>query len=252
MNATLTINRKSTIFYESPRISVHSIDAIVPNSKKELLNIIGGLSEPSKMPGYAYSLSAFRCNVGEKLSTVEGSTCFKCYARKGNYVRFPAVQIALERRYHSLFDSRWTAAFIALFRQNFLSETKWFRWHDSGDLQSYEHLLNIVNVVRNSPHMNFWMPTREYALVDRFRKEYGEFPENFAVRVSAHLLNKVAPSRFNLNSAVLGRNTTIEEFRANNSELYFSVCPAPNQDGECKNCRACWNFKFPTIVYKEH
>ena len=34
---------------------------------KEAKSIVGGLSNPSKMPGYGYGLSAFDCSVGSKL-----------------------------------------------------------------------------------------------------------------------------------------------------------------------------------------
>jgi len=254
MITTLTIDTQIKVQYENPNIPVHDVTAVSGSSVRvsELLNIIGGLSEPSKMPGYSYSISAFRCNVGGSLRKVEGSTCNNCYACKGNYVRFPAVQKALQRRYESLFDPRWTSAFIALCHSSMLRKHKFFRWHDSGDLQSYEHLLNIVNIAIHSPHIQFWLPTREYALVDRYLETYGKFPENLTVRVSAHMINKMAPSRFTVTSAVLGRHTSVSDFKQNHPEAYFSVCPAPNQGGKCENCRSCWNSRVSTVIYKEH
>ena len=42
--------------------------------------IIGGLSSPSKMPWYGWSISAYRCKTGGKLREVENSTCSHCYA----------------------------------------------------------------------------------------------------------------------------------------------------------------------------
>lgn len=240
------------IRYENPSIPIHDVNEWAPNETHNLLYIIGGLSEPSKMPGYSYSISAFRCNVGGSLRSVEGSTCNHCYACKGNYVRFPAVQKALERRYRSLFDPRWTASFINLLHLSHIRKHNFFRWHDSGDLQSFEHLINIVNVARFCPHMRFWLPTREYSLVDRYLREYAKFPDNLVVRVSAHMIDKIAPSRFSTTSAVLGRHTSVEDFKQRNPNLAFSVCPAPNQGGKCENCRSCWNSHVSTVVYKEH
>ena len=66
------------------------------NVKTALLEV-GGLSKPSKMPSYAYSLPAKECKVGSKLRKVKGSVCFGCYALKGNYV-YPNVQKALYKR----------------------------------------------------------------------------------------------------------------------------------------------------------
>jgi hypothetical protein len=64
---------------------------------KDLDNITGTLSKPSKMPGFAYGIPAKECQTGAKLREVKGSTCFNCYALKGCYV-FPNVQAAQYKR----------------------------------------------------------------------------------------------------------------------------------------------------------
>ena len=46
----------------------------------EALKLVGGLSKPSKMPGWAYGIPAAECKTGKKLQNVEGSTCYGCYA----------------------------------------------------------------------------------------------------------------------------------------------------------------------------
>ena len=53
---------------------------------QEALKLVGGLSKPSKMPGWAYGIPAAECKTGKKLQNVEGSTCYGCYALKGCYV----------------------------------------------------------------------------------------------------------------------------------------------------------------------
>lgn len=60
---------------------------------------IGGLSEPSKMPGYSFSLPAIvTCPIGAKLALVDGTPCSGCYALKGAYAWKP-VREAQARRY---------------------------------------------------------------------------------------------------------------------------------------------------------
>ena len=61
------------------------------------LNTIGGLSSPSKMPCYSYSLPAKACKVGSKLAKLPGTTCHGCYALKGFYM-MPNVKAAMDRR----------------------------------------------------------------------------------------------------------------------------------------------------------
>lgn len=68
---------------------------------KQIEDQIGTLSQPSKMPCYGFSISARRCNVGQRLAKVKGSVCAGCYALKGNYM-FPVVQKALEKRYNGI------------------------------------------------------------------------------------------------------------------------------------------------------
>ena len=55
---------------------------------KQALDIVGGLSAPSKMPCSSYSISATRCVTGSKLAKIEGTVCHNCYALKGNYIRY--------------------------------------------------------------------------------------------------------------------------------------------------------------------
>ena len=110
---------------------------------KEAKQITGGLSKPSKMPGPAFNLPAAACLTGAKLVKVTGSTCAGCYALKGRY-RFGNVQKALKRRLAALQDPRWVSGMIALIKGRPV-----FRWHDSGDIQSAQHLKNIFEICRH-------------------------------------------------------------------------------------------------------
>ena len=77
---------------------------------EERKKITGGLSKPSKMPGYAYNLPAIHCKTGSKLVDVKGSVCEGCYALKGCYV-FAVVQAAQYKRLDSLKQPGWVAGF---------------------------------------------------------------------------------------------------------------------------------------------
>ena len=108
--------------------------------KKEATQITGGLSKPNKMPGPSINLPAVACITGAKLVDVLGSTCSGCYALKGRY-RFQNVKDAMQRRLDRLHDPRWIEAMVTL-----VTGHPVFRWHDSGDLQSVQHLKNIFEV----------------------------------------------------------------------------------------------------------
>ena len=195
----------------------------------EALKIVGGLSKPSKMPGWAYGLPAKECKTGSKLVKVEGSTCHGCYALKGCYV-FKVVQDAQYRRLASIKHELWTGAMALLINSK---KSKYFRWHDSGDVQDEDHLMKIFAVCRLTPSVKHWMPTRE-AWVKRFLPLK---PHNLIVRFSAPMVDQAAPSSWPHTSTVVTSGRT---------------CPAPTQDNECKDCRACWDPTVKHVAYGQH
>ena len=140
--------------------------------KKEAERITGGLSAPGKMPEGSYNLPAAACQTGAKLRQIPDTPCHKCYAFKGRY-NFTNVKAALARRLKSLMDPRWVEAMTVLVKSK-----KYFRWHDSGDLQSVQHLINIFEVCKRTPGTRHWLPTQE-----RKYMPLGSYPDNLVIRL---------------------------------------------------------------------
>ncbi len=236
--------------YPKSTIPVHSPDASF--DPKEAESIVGGLSEPSKMPCWATSTSAYRCGVGSALAQIKGSTCEGCYARKGSYC-WPNTKNAMERRYVALSDPRWVAAMAHhIMVKTFPKKPKvpvvpFFRWHDSGDVQSVSHLRNIVQVCQLTPTITHWLPTREYGIVRKYLAEYGAFPANLTVRVSAAMVGGSAPSDFPVTSEVVATEAERDAVLARGG----SICPAPTTKGECRDCRTCWSSQA-LVAYWKH
>lgn len=238
----LTIGQTDNIKAANVQAVIHirSLLAKVPNSI--LLHIVGGLSNPSKMPGYAYSIPAEHCKVGSTLRAVKGSACSKCYALKGNYVRFPKVYESMQRRFQAIRGgSLWVAAMSLLLERKQRKGNDYFRWHDSGDIQDANHFRNICMVHKFASNVLGWIPTREYGIIDSFNET---IPHNLIVRVSAHMIGKVAPSRFKVSSIIVPKGGDIPQGVAS--------CPAPQQGGKCGDCRNCWNSNIPTVAYTQH
>ena len=198
--------------------------------KKEAEKIVGGLSKPSKMPGPAYNLPASACITGQKLAKVPGSVCAGCYALKGRY-RFNNVQAALQRRLQAIESPEWVEAMIILIKPQ-----KYFRWHDSGDIQSLKHLENIFKVCRATPGTSHWLPTREAQFLKRLK--VNQVPRNLIIRMSSHMIDQAPVNFWPWTSTV-----TSGEGRS---------CPAPEQGNECKDCRACWDRTVPNVCYGKH
>ena len=211
------------------------------NTVKEAWAEVGGLSKPSKMPSYGYSLSAFKCKVGSKLREVLNSTCADCYALKGRYV-FQQTQDALDRRMDKLMNNPlWVEAMVFLIL-HYCTKTKVFRWHDSGDLQSVQHLVKIVNIAKRTPNVRHWLPTREVKIVKIYKDLFGEFPSNLVVRISATMINGL-PHNFHKHSSTV---VTSEDL------VVDKMCPSSKQGNKCLDCRMCWDSNVKDVAYLQH
>jgi hypothetical protein len=178
------------------------------------------LSNVSKMPGKSISLSAFDCQTGEKLSKIPGSVCHDCYARKGMY-RMPNVINKMLNK----------------------TRSEYFRWFDSGDVQSVRMALNILDVVEATPGKRHWIPTKERAIWLEAIKQYGrKLPDNLVIRYSATMVNHAPPKSWQHSSAVVNKSAYV----------IGHECPAPKQQGKCGDCRACWDTNVKTVSYHKH
>ena len=195
--------------------------------------ITGSLSKPSKMPGHAYGLPAKECKTGGKLQNVKGSTCYGCYALKGCYV-FKVVQAAQYKRLKAIRHPLWVRAMAAQINS---FKCKEFRWHDAGDIQSVKHLLKIFKVVKLTPGVRHWMPTKEAQFLKMVPA--ARVPKNLIIRLSGTNVDGPAGKFWPWSSTV-----TTNPKKA--------TCPAPTQGGKCLDCRKCWSRKIKNIVYLKH
>jgi len=213
-------------------------------------SMIGPLSKPSKMPGLGYGLPAKACHVGSVLRSIPGSTCEGCYAMKGNYI-YDNVQQSQYKRLESITRSDWVTLIVFLIGKQLKADTKgrkirgkvyrkFFRWHDSGDLQSVDHLRKIVEVCEATPDVAHWLPTREKQIVLTYLREHGELPRNLTLRASATMIDGEIPVWFKLSSTVhRGKGTRDDE------------CQAYTREGTCGSCRLCWT-DAANVSYPKH
>ena len=181
------------------------------------------------MPGWSYGLPAAECKTGSKLQKIEGSTCSNCYALKGCYV-FKVVQAAQYRRLESIKNPGWVSAMVHLINSK---KSRFFRWHDSGDVQDLEHLKKIFEVCELTPGVKHWMPTREAWT----KAHVDDAPRNLVIRFSMPMINQKPGGSWKNTSTVVTEGAT---------------CPAPKQDNACGDCRACWDPSVSNIAYGEH
>ena len=127
------------------------------------------------MPSYSWGIPTEYCKTGMKLALIPGTICNKCYADKGFY-KMPTVNAMYQKRYDAIEMNEWVDYMSELITQKYKKLTKsrlYHRWFDSGDIQSYSHLMKIFEVCENTPHIKHWIATREYSIVDKvMRKMY--------------------------------------------------------------------------------
>ena len=191
--------------------------------------LVGGLSKPSKMPGWSIGIPAKECKTGKKLRQIKNSVCEGCYALKGCYV-FKVVQEAQYKRLEAINHPDWVLAMATLINSK---KPDVFRWHDSGDVQDLDHLNKIFEVCRLTPSKRHWMPTREAWIKDHMHKA----PANLVVRFSSPMIDQGPVKSWANTSTVSTKSRS---------------CPAPDNNNECGDCRACWDPLVKNIEYGKH
>ena len=204
------------------------------------------LSNARKMPAPTFSLPAGK-GAGKACpwSTTEGgdSICGSCYAQKANY-RYRAVQNAAQARYQWTLASMRTAEGIAAWVQTMVAaihsiNTRYFRWHDSGDLFSPVYAHMVWQVIRQTPDVRHWIPTRAWRAPWANVLELIASEPNATVRPSALHFDEQPPVIVGLHA---GSGASLSE----------SNCPAPSQGNACGDCRRCWTDKGTVVLYHRH
>lgn len=211
------------------------------------------LSNTAKLGARSWSLNALETCAGSIDKNGElVEACKSCYATRGNY-RFKNVK---EPRDHNRKDwkrSEWVDEFVAL-----LASDKEFRWFDSGDVYSARLAEKIFEVMKLTPHVKHWIPSRmhkfeKYAPIFEKMKRLknvsvrfssdsisGEYSAKHGSTIVPDLVGPVKRSRAEL----------LEKWRERNPSVSF--CKAIDNQGKCGTCRDCWNPKIKVIAYFGH
>jgi hypothetical protein len=213
--------------------------------------IAGTCTVNSKMPSKTYNLPTVACQTGFKMAQIPGSVCSECYADKGLHAVFantiePGQHARLDAVLQACNDAEqaklWIMAIVSLIRND-----AYFRWHSAGDIQSVAHLRLIAQVCEQTPHCMHWLPTREYAMVRDYIAQYGALPTNLMVRLSAMYPDKAVTVPKSLQGIANVATSNVHKVNA----PIGTACNAPSQNGECRDCRACWHSS-DAISYAMH
>jgi hypothetical protein len=249
----------------------------------EAREIAGNLGKPSKLPGFSYGLNARRCRRGTELRTVPGSICSTCYAMTDFYGAWSPVAKGQAKRHDGLDHPRWCDAMVTLIAHHCAAPDNFFRWHDSGDLQSPEHLERIFEVCERTPDVHHWLPTRELAdVADVLRRRVGAalellrhalggepdeapivaavaagaVPRNLVLRLSADMIDTELVIPDELLPLLRDLPTSTVQTAAGHpirtAKGWVECRAVEARDNHCGPCRACWDGRVANVSYPQH
>ena len=197
------------------------------------------LSQVSKLDNIAsWSLEAgTTCPASHDANGQLVDACKGCYAKQGNY-RFSNVK--KPRLFNQLDWVRddWVDDMVKA-----LSNDRFFRWFDSGDMYSIKLAEKMYQVMQLTPWVSHWLPTRmaKFAKFQTILEKMKALP-NVMVRFSSDAVDgTLSPEH---GSTILPANAPVP--------AGVTECKAPEQGGKCLDCRACYNKEVPVIGYRAH
>lgn len=215
--------------------------ALVEKMKAELSSTVK-LSNTSKLGVKSWSLQAINtcpASIGADGELVDA--CKGCYATTGNY-RFSNVKAPREFNRLAWQQESFVADFIKA-----LHKERFFRWFDSGDMYSVKLAEKMLEIMKATPYVMHWLPTRMY----KFKKFHSIIEQMAALpNVAARLSSDSIVGEL-VNSQVSDLNSTIIPEDAIDSYNGF-ICKAFYQDGKCLDCTACYDKDVKTVAYVGH
>jgi len=198
------------------------------------------ISVTSKLDGVrSWSLEALDTCPGSIASPgVLVDACQGCYATTGNY-RFANVKAP---RAHNKLDWQrlaWSDDMVAE-----LARDTHFRWFDSGDAYTLALAEKMLEVMRRTPWVKHWLPTRMY-----------KFPK-FRIVLSEMQALKNVSVRFSSDSVTgdytKGLHGSVIIPTPADAKRGMKLCGAYDNNGQCGDCRACYDKKVKVIAYPAH
>lgn len=198
------------------------------------------ISITSKLDGIrSWSLQALDTCPGSIAAPGElVDACKGCYATTGNY-RFANVKAP---RIHNQTDWQrleWVDDMVQA-----LDSDRYFRWFDSGDMYALGLAEKILEVMKRTPWVKHWLPTRmhkfpKFSLVLR---EMAALP-NVSVRFSSDSV--LGEYKKGLHGSVIIPTPA-------DVKKGMTLCRAYENAGKCSGCRACYDKAVKVIAYPAH
>ena len=204
------------------------------------INMAPKISKTSKMRITGKKVGSWSLPAGTSCpGAKDAEVCKGCYAKKGMY-RFPVVKSVRDFNKDDYHRDDWVDDMVKE-----VSKFDYFRWFDSGDIETPKLASKIRQVIDRTEDVKHWLPTRSDK-IDRINQvlEGGAENEN-TIYIPLRLFGNVAlrPSADNIglnNHERPGVNSYVirpeEIFEAKKQGIH--VCPVGINSNQ-KSCDAC-------------
>lgn len=203
------------------------------------------ISKTSKMQIRGKKVGSWSLPAGASCPGAKGAeVCESCYAKKGMY-RFPVVKNVREYNKEDYHKDDWVERMVKQ-----VNKFDYFRWFDSGDIETSELATKITQVINRTRATKHWLPTRSDKIVSIHNKlinpdtldgKYYGFScvsaPNAVLRLSADNIGLDKTERPGVNSYVIRPGDIFEAKRRG-----ITVCPVTvNADQKsCDTCTLCY------------
>ena len=197
----------------------------------------------SKMPGSTFS---FHTDVCFK-------KCSFCYARKIEK-RYPSVLqhgINNYKGYLKADKMQWVDSMVYQLNHYNVKHHRWFAGGDLPKDQSFQCLIDIIEVCKQTPNTKHWLPTKDYKAIALLLKSNIDVPKNLVIRVSSPIVDGKPLAVSTKKDRVLSSTIFTVKLKENNELNFVNVrCNAElNKPKNCGDCRACWDEKINNVSY---
>jgi hypothetical protein len=197
------------------------------------------LSKTSKLDGiYSWSLNALDTCPGAIVSPgVLADACAGCYATTNFYLMSTTRKPRIENQ------KDWERLDWVNDMVKALDSSRYFRWFDSGDMYALGLAEKILEVMRLTPWVKHWMPTRMHKF-PKFKLVLSSMMQldNVMVRFSSDSVNgEFTPGL---------HGSVIIPTPQDHKEGF--LCKAYENGGKCSGCRACYDKNVSLINYPAH
>ena len=179
-------------------------------------------------------------SLAKSLPRSRAASVSMCYAEKGFYTLYPAVKRAQDSRLE-LFEAdrtAWVGAMVKL-----VATESFFRWFDSGDLQSVEMLEAIVAVARATPNTRHWLATRERGIVKAWLACWQRMAGQPCLPHLRHLLRRNPGQQ---------ADPMVKHGAQGHAQCCRVELPGTDARRRCGDCRACWSQDVALVTYHAH